>query len=100
MKTNKPAKPTRAELQREIMELKAQMAHVPHFAIPALLKFNRDRFAASAVILTLHGIGANGLRMDPVAIRGGLSDDTIKAIHRDLIRSYEDAIVYKPAEVK
>lgn len=84
-----------AELERKLFEAEAQLAHVYHFASRDLPRFGIDRFAASAVILTLTGLGGE-LTLGPVAIRGGLSQSTIDALRSDFIRSYEDAVVFKP----
>ena len=86
------------ELERKLMETEAQLAHVYHFASAALPKFGTDRFAGSAVILTLAGLGGK-LTLNPTAIRGGLSHATIDALQADLVRSYQDAVVFKPKSV-
>ncbi len=84
-----------AELERKLLETEAQLVHAYHFASADLPKFGTDRFAGSAVILTLTGLGGK-LTIGPVAIRGGLSKETIDAIQFDFVRSYEDAVVFKP----
>lgn len=84
-----------AELERQLVETKAQLAHVYSFASADLPKFSVDRLAASAVILTLTGLGGK-LTLGPIAIRGGLSQATIDALQSDFARSYEDAVALKP----
>lgn len=95
----KPKQPTKADLQRQVMELKAQLAHTAHFAAAELHKASTDHMMASAVILQLHALGGREI-VRPVAIQDGLSPETIQAIHRDLIRTYELATMDKPAPVK
>ena len=83
------------KLIRQNEELKAQLVHQYHFASKDLDKFETDKMMASAVILSLKSLG--GVRTcGPVAIRNGLSKETIEAIKADLKRSYEDAIEFKP----
>jgi len=83
------------KLIRQNEELKAQLVHQHHFASQELDKFGTDKMMASAVILSLKSLG--GVRTcGPVAIRNGLSKETIEAIKADLKRSYEEAIEFKP----
>jgi hypothetical protein len=88
-------KKTYKQLERELMELQAQLVHNYHFADAGLSKAGQDRMAASAVVIRLTALGGNEL-IPPVAIRGGLSAETIAAIRSDLVRSYADAVVFKP----
>ena len=86
---------TRAELQREVKELTAQLTHTAHFAAAALKKFGTDRLTGSAVIVevaTLGGRAATG----PFAIRDGFSPATIAALIADLERTYAGSILFKP----
>ena len=85
------------ELERKLMETEAQLAHVYHFAEANLPKFSTDCCTGSAVILTLSTLG--GKTLGPVAIRNGLSQATIDALQADFVRSYEDAVVFKPKGV-
>ena len=84
-----------AKLQRENKELKAQLVHAYHFACKDIDAMSMDRCMGSAVILELTSLGGNK-NVGPVAIRNGLSPDTIKAIKDDLRSSYEEAIEFKP----
>lgn len=86
---------TRADLQRENAELRAQLAHVYHFADAEIHKAGTDRMMASGVLLQLHALGGREL-INPVVIRDGLSADTIAALRRDFARSYETATAFKP----
>ena len=85
--------PTKAELSRRVKELEAQLASTHYIAATTLHK--ASNLKGSAVILELNALGGAPL-IKPVAIRGGLSPDTIEAIHRDLVRSYEEATELKP----
>lgn len=95
MSKPKPKPKTRADLQREVTELKAQLAHVYHFASAELHKAGTDRMMGSGVLLQLHANGGRELIL-PVMIKDGLSADTIEALQRDLARSYELAVAFKP----
>lgn len=96
---DKPAKkkgPTKAQLARQVFELKAQLVHVYHFADATLNK--AGNFGGSAVILQLSTLGGTEV-IPPVAIKGGLSQKTIDAIREDLQRSYIDSTMFKPKGV-
>lgn len=84
-----------ANLQRELMEAKAQLTHRYHFASTEIEKFDISRCNGSGVILELSVLGG-GRRIEPVMIRDGLSQETIAAIQADLRRSYELSIELKP----
>jgi hypothetical protein len=86
--------PTRAELLRRNMELEAQLAYVYHFAAATLDKAG-DCLKASGVLVQMHALGGRQI-IPPVVIRDGFSADTLAAIRRDLVRSYESAIAFKP----
>lgn len=86
---------TRADLQRQIKELNAQLAHVYHFAHRELPKASTNHMMASGVLLTVTALGGREL-MTPVMIKDGLSLDTIEALQRDIKRSYELTIAFKP----
>jgi hypothetical protein len=90
---------TRADLLRENMELRAQLAHGYHNAAYYLPKAGQKHMTASGVILTLTALGGREI-VPPVMIFDGLSDETISAIHADLIRSYERATEQKPKGAK
>lgn len=84
-----------AALERQLQEAHAQQVHTAHFASIGLERASTKRFAASAVIITVTGLGGEQLVV-PTAIRGGLSDASIAALQADLVRSYNDALVFKP----
>lgn len=90
---------TRADLQRKVTELTAQLASTYHFASATLDKAGTDRMMASGVLLQLHALGGREL-ICPVVIRDGLSADTIAALHRDIARSYAGAVEFKPKGVQ
>lgn len=85
---------TRAELQRQVTELTAQLAHTYHFASAELHKAG-DCLMASGVLVTMHALGGRQITV-PFVIRDGLSADTIAALRRDMVRSYEGAVMFKP----
>lgn len=85
--------PTKADLARKVKELEAQLASTYHFASVDLHK--AGDLGGSAVILELTWLGGKAA-ICPVAIRGGLSPETIAALRNDLARSYDEAIEFKP----
>lgn len=94
--TRKKAK-TRADLQREIAELKAQLIHTYHFATADLHKASTDHMMASGVIVTLTAIGGRQI-IHPVMIKDGLSHETVEALRRDMFRTFELLTEFKPKE--
>lgn len=91
----KKRKLTRDELQRKILELESQLIHVYHFADQYLAGIKPGSFTGSGVLLQLTAIGGREI-VPPVMIKDGLSADTIAAIRRDLVRSYENMTEFKP----
>lgn len=96
MNANKSKKATRAELERKVRELEAQLVHVYHFADKEISKAGTAHIMGGAVIVQLHALGGRAITA-PFAIRDGLSDDTIAAIRRDIARSFDTATTFKPA---
>lgn len=84
------------ELERKLKETQAQLAHVYHFASANLHKASTEHLMGSGVVLTLTVLGGRVI-CEPVMIRNGLSVETVNALKADMVRSYEDAIVFKPA---
>lgn len=89
-------KQTKADLQRRVMELESQLASRAAAASAELGKAG-DVLMGSAVILHLVALGGREI-VAPVAIRDGLSAETIAAIRADLRRSYDLATLHKPKE--
>lgn len=86
---------TKADLQRKVKELEVQLAHQCFFAKVGLKKAGKQHCLGSAIILELTFLG--GIKaVEPVAIRDGLSDETIAALQADLERSYNLAVEFKP----
>lgn len=85
---------TRAELERKVKELSAQMAYIYHFASADLHKAG-DCLVASGVLVTLHALGGREI-VPAFVIRDGLSAETIAALRADLVRSYNGAVAFKP----
>lgn len=86
-------------LQWKLKEMEAQLVHQYHFAAAQIGKASIAKVTGSAVVLELTFLGGTKV-MEPVAIRDGLSDETIAAIKADLKRSYDVATVFKPGDVK
>jgi hypothetical protein len=94
MKTTKPVKPTRQQLERQILELESQLAHRYRFAELEIDKASTAKMMASGVLLQLTALGGREI-INPVVIRDGLSPETIAAIKADLHRSYELTVMHK-----
>lgn len=86
---------TKADLQRKVKELEAQLVHQYHFATRTIDRASIRKTMGSAVILELTFLGGAKV-FEPVAIKDGLSDETIAAIKADLKRSYELTVEFKP----
>lgn len=84
-----------AELERKLQEALAAQVHVYHFADAELERASKTNFGASGVIVTITALGGRQV-MQPVLIREGLSAETIRALRADIVRSYNDAVVFKP----
>lgn len=97
MNTPKKKGPTKAQLQRKVKELEAQQASTYHFASLTLPK--AANAMASAVIVELTGLGGKEI-IPPTAIVNGLSEDTIAALQRDIVRSWKYKTELKPAGLK
>jgi hypothetical protein len=91
----KKIKVTKTILNRRILELKSQLAHSYHFASAEIHKASTDRLMASGCLLQLTDIGGKEI-INPILIKDGLSPDTIAAIKKDIQRSYDLAILFKP----
>lgn len=90
----KAKRKTKADLEREVMELKAQMASAYHFATATLDKAG-DNLMASGALLRINALGGREI-IPPVLIRDGLSKASIDALRADMIRSYDLATMFKP----
>ena len=97
MKVKKVKGPSKAELQRKVLELTAQLASTYHFADATLDKAG-DSLMGSGALLQLSALGGREL-INPVVIRDGLSPETIAALRKDILRSYEGATMFKPKAV-
>ena len=84
-----------AELERKLAEAQAASVHNYHFTDVGLGKASTKSLMGSGVIITLTALGGVKL-IEPTLIRDGLSDETIKALRADLVRSYQLATLFKP----
>lgn len=93
-------KKTKAQLERQVIELEAQLYHAYHFSNHYLPKAGQKFHMGSGVLLTLTALGGREI-VPPVVIKDGLSDETIGAIRNDLIRSQKLAgmfIIKEPSK--
>lgn len=88
------AKAEAAVLRRKVAELEAQLASSYHFA-SVTLNDAADKMQGGAVILRLTALGGKELIV-PVAIKNGLSAESIAALRADIARSYDHAIELAP----
>lgn len=95
MKPPKSKKVSRAELERKVMELTAQLASTYHFADATLDKAGKA-LLGSGVLIRMEALGGRELIL-PVVIKDGLSAETIAALRKDIFRSWELATLFKPA---
>ena len=94
----KKPKTTKAQLKRQVFELKAQLLFAIKVAERDLGSFGHGALMGSGVILRLDVLG--GRCLAPVMIRDGLSQKTIDAIKEDLERSYDIATMKSIAPKK
>lgn len=98
MKTTKAKTPkkSRAQLEQELFDVSAQLIHHHHFVHREIDKFSTDgMMQGSSVILQLRDL--SGCRkIEPIAIRNGLSPETIACLKKDIERSFEYATEFKP----
>ena len=94
--TKKPSK-AKAEntiLRRKVAELEAQLASSYHFA-SMTLSDAADKMQGGAVILRLTALGGKEL-ITPVAIKNGLSQESVAALRADIARSWDYALELAP----
>ena len=91
----KVRKPTRADLERQVMELKGQLAFTYAHAHTDIEKAGIDRLTASGCLLRIHALGGREVTR-PVVIVDGLSPETIRHLKADLERSFTRATEQKP----
>ena len=78
-------KPSYQQLEQIIKDLKAQSAYSTRSALQEISKAD-DRLMASACVIHLTALGGREI-INPVAIRDGLSAETIQAIKNDIRRT-------------
>jgi len=91
---SKPPKKTRALLERQVLELTAQLASTYHFADATIDKCG-PALMASGCLVQLTAIGGRELVL-PFVVKDGLSPETIAALRADIRRSHELATMFKP----
>ena len=85
---------TVAELRQRISDLEAQIASRCGYAADEIDGAG-DKLMSSSVILEIRALGGRKI-VKPVAIRDGLSRETIEAIKTDLRRSFALATIKQP----
>jgi len=82
------------DVDRSITTQKAQHYSTYHFAYKNIERLNNDRLRGSGAIITITHLNGKAC-VEPVMIKDGLSDETIKAIQADLKRSQQSMDVFK-----
>lgn len=85
---------TKKDLERQIIELKGQLCSSYVFADKEITRASTKYLQGSACMVSIYALGGKEI-MAPVAIRDGLSKETVDAIKRDLKRSYDEATLFK-----
>lgn len=94
-----PKPPTKKQLERQVKELKAQLAGSYKYAHDKVGDAGERQMMASGVMIELTALGGREI-INPIVIRDGLSPETIQAIRDDIIRSYKQAVSIKPKGVE
>lgn len=94
----KVKQPSVKQLKQKIIELEAQLAFRIPAAMEALEKASERHMMASACILRITALGGREI-VEPVAIRDGLSQESIIALQNDLKRSWVITTIRKPKGV-
>lgn len=84
----KPKLSRLAQALKDLRALKAQDIGTLSKAHADAQRLGKDRFLASGVIVSVTTIGGTTL-LEPVMIADGLSDETIKALRRDIKATYD-----------
>lgn len=95
MNTNKKQKLSREQLQCKIRDLESQLASSAHFLAAAMDKTSSESMMGSGVVIEIRYLGGKTLGV-PCFIRDGLSKETVESIKRDLSRTYDLAVQFKP----
>jgi hypothetical protein len=95
-KPKKPKGPTKAQLQRKIAELEAQMAFTYPIASSDIRTCHTQRFMGGGILVHISALGSANPIVQPFVVRDGFSEDTIKALQDDINRSYNLAITIEP----
>lgn len=90
-------KPTYKELERQVLELNAQLIHVYHFASLGIAKASVNHLMGSGALIQISALGGREI-VNPFVIKDGLSDETIKALKADMQRSYDLTTIFKVKE--
>ncbi len=91
MKTSKSKKPTRAELERKLLEAHASSASSHAYACLKIPLAHTDQLTGSGVVLQVTYLGGKPL-IDPILIRDGLDQELIEAIQANVRRSHDLAL--------
>ena len=82
-------KKTYAQLEREVIELRGQLACTYKAGLRDLFKCSNQYFMASGILVTLSALGGRELAT-PFVVKDGLSCETIDALRGDILRSSEE----------
>ena len=85
---------SKQDSDKAVTTQRSQQYSAYHFAHENIKRLNNDRLRGSGAIITITQLDGKSC-VEPVMIRDGLSDATIKAIQADLKRSQESMEVFK-----
>ena len=82
--------------EQKVRDLKAQLASTLGEAFDNLPKAGGETLMGSAAVLSINKLGG-GQIVRPVAIRDGLTPESVLSLQRDVARSFESATLVNPA---
>lgn len=92
----KKQRPSRAVLEARVADLEAQLSSTYHFADAYLKNVTHPKLLASGVLVRMTYLGGKEA-VTPFVVRGGLSEETVSALRRDIARSYAESIEFVPS---
>jgi hypothetical protein len=97
MKPKKPPKISRADLERKVRELEAQLPSMLHFASRDIQKTVDQK--GSGIVIQMHYLGGRAV-CRPFFIKDGLSPTLVAAFQEDMRRTWDEATELKPVPDK
>jgi len=83
------------QLETELACAKAYHVHNHHFLAQKLNTLSTDNMLGSGIIVQFKSLSGTEIGPETV-ISGGLSNETLDALRKDIIRSFEERTEFKP----